>query len=90
MEIKQFIQTFATKTKAMIAWLEGYKTLSGEEKKERLDEHLTKYVDLTIDNLGLNFLFKFVLKRILLDNIPAITQTIFDLVKVKVEGVTKV
>ncbi len=89
MQIKEFIETFATKTKGMIAWLEGYKELSNEEKKERLDEHLTKYAETTINTLPLNFILKIALKHILLKNIPIITQAIFDLVKAKVEGVTK-
>lgn len=89
MEIRQFIQTFTTKTKAMITWLEKYKELSGDEKKDRLDSHLKQYVELTIDNIGLNFILKFALKKILLNNIPTLTQVIFDLLKAKVEGVTK-
>lgn len=88
MKFKDFIVTFASKTKGMIAWLEGYKELSGKEKKERLDKHLTQYVEATIDNIGLNFVLKFALRKILLNNIPTITQCIFDLVKAKVEGVT--
>ena len=89
MQIKDFIEIFATKTRGMIVWLEGYKELSNEEKKKRLDYHLTEYTEMAIDNLGLNFIFKFTLRKILLDNIPVITQTIFDLIKAKVEGAIK-
>lgn len=89
MHITEFIKNFATKTKGMIAWLEGYKELSNEEKKQRLDYHLTEYVEMTIDNIGLNFILKFALKKLLLNNIPTITQAIFDLVKAKVEGITE-
>jgi len=89
MQIKEFIETFATKTKGMIAWLEGYKELSNEEKKRRLDVQISEWVELTIDSIGLNFIFKFALKKILINNIPTITQAIFDLVKVKVEGITE-
>lgn len=89
MQFTEFIKTFASKTKGTIAWLEGYNELSNEEKKRRLDYQITEWVEMTIDNIGLNFILKFALKKLLVNNIPTITQAIFDLVKVKVEGITE-
>lgn len=89
MHIKTFIKDFVQNTKGYIEKYEQYKELSGEDKKKRVDTLIYDYVQAVIDNVGLNFMFRFVLKKILLDNIPTFTQIIFDLLKAKIEGITK-
>lgn len=89
MHIKTFIKDFVQNTKSYIEKYEQYKDLTGEEKKARVDSLIYEYVEAVIDNIGLNFIFKFVIKKLLLENIPTITQLIFDLLKAKVDGITK-
>lgn len=59
--------------------------LNNEEKKERLDEMATEYAKMIIDNLPSNFVIKWALRKAIIENIPAITQVIFDLLKAKVK-----
>lgn len=89
MKIKNFIQNVFEQTKTYIEKYEQYKDLTGEEKKARVDEIITEYIQATIDNIGLNFFAKFIIKKLLLENIPIITQCIFDLIKTKIGGITK-
>lgn len=89
MKIKEFIENFTNVSKAIIERVETYKDLSGEEKKERVDEVVTNYVTGVIDNIQVNFIVRFILKKLLIDNIPTITQIIFDLIKTKISGITK-
>lgn len=89
MNFKGFIQTIVKETKFYIEKYEQFKELNGKQKKARVDEVITDYVENTIDNIGLNFIVKFIIKKILIENIPTITQCIFDLIKSKVEGITK-
>ena len=89
MEIKAFINGVAETTKKYIEKFEEYKELTGEQKKARVDDLIANYIEIAIDGLGLNFILKFVLKKLLMDNVPIITQTIFDLLKAKVDGITK-
>lgn len=89
MKIKNFIKNVFEQTKTYIEKYEQYKDLTGEEKKARVDEIITEYIQATIDNIGLNFIAKFIIKKLLLENIPIITQCIFDLIKTKIEGITK-
>ena len=89
MDIKTFIQNLATNAKNYIEKLQQYEELSGEEKKERLDEIIEEYIEVAIDSIKMNVVFKYVLKKLLLANVPVITQVIFDLIKTKIEGITK-
>lgn len=89
MKIKEFIQTIAKQTKFYIEKYEQIKDLSGKQKKARVDEVITEYIENTIDSIGLNFIVKLIVKKILIDNVPTITQCIFDLIAAKVQGITK-
>ena len=89
MDIKTFIQNLATNAKNYIEKLQKFEELSGEEKKERLDEIIEEYIEVAIDSIKMNVIFKYVLKKVLLANVPVITQVIFDLIKAKIEGITK-
>lgn len=89
MDVKTFILNVVSNTKNYIEKFEKYKELTGEQKKARVDEIIREYIEATIDTIGLNIIFKFVIKKVLIDNIPVITQAIFDLLKAKVDGITK-
>ena len=89
MNLKEFLQNVAEQTKTYIEKYEEYKELNGKQKKARVDDLIIHYVETTIDGIGLNFIFKFVLKKLLIDNIPNITQIVFDLIKTKVDGITE-
>ena len=89
MKLKEFLQNVAEQTKTYIEKYEEYKELNGKQKKARVDDLITHYIETTIDGIGLNFVFKFVLKKLLIENIPNITQIVFDLIKTKVDGITE-
>ena len=89
MKIKEFIQNISKETARYIEKYEQIKDLSGEQKKARVDGVITEYIETTIDKIGLNFIIKFIIKKLLIENIPVITQCIFDLIKSKVDGITK-
>ena len=85
-KVKDFIQNIVNETKHYIEKYEEYKSLSGEEKKARVDNILKNYIETAIDTVGLNFIVKFIVKKILIENISTITQCIFDLLKLKKES----
>lgn len=89
MKIKEFIKNFVDETKHYIEKYEQYKELSGVQKKARVDDIIKTYIENTIDTIGLNFIVKLIIKKLLIENIPIITQCVFDLIKAKVEGITK-
>lgn len=89
MKIKEFIKNIVAESKHYIEKYEQYKDLTGEEKKARVDDILKTYIENTIDTIGLNFIVKLIIKKLLIENIPVITQCVFDLIKAKVEGITK-
>lgn len=89
MDIKSFINGVAETTKKYIEKYQEYEELTGEQKKARVDDLIANYIEIAIDGIGLNFIFKFVLKKLLMDNIPIITQAIFNLIQSKVKGITK-
>lgn len=89
MEIKELIVNISNLALDRIASLAKSKMLDNLEKKERLDDYITDYINVAMGKLKLNFVFKLILKKFLIPNVPVITQSIFDLVKVKLEGVTR-
>ena len=89
MKLKDFIQGFTQTAKDYIEKYEKYKELTGEQKKQRVDGLLKSYCETAIDNIGLNFVFKFVFKNLIIENIPNLTQVIFDLLEAKISGITK-
>lgn len=89
MNFKDFIQNIAKETKIYIEKYEQFKELNGKQKKARVDEVITDYIECTIDNVILNPIARFIFKKLLIQNIPVITQCIFDLIASKVEGITK-
>lgn len=88
MKTKDLINGFVTTTKANIIEL-AQTELSDSNKKMVLDHKITTYLENALNNLTINFILKIALKKLLLPNVSLITQTIYDLLKAKIEGVTK-
>lgn len=88
MEIKNFILDFVNETRKNI--IELAKTeLNNNNKKMVLDQRIIDFLDNTIAGVKLNFILKLALKKLLLPNVSIITQIIFDLLKTRIEGITK-
>lgn len=88
MELKNFILNFVNTTKQNI--IELAKTeLNNNNKKMVLDQKIIDFLDNTIAGVRLNFILKLALKKLLLPNVSIITQIIFDLLKARIEGITK-
>lgn len=88
MEFKNFILNFVNTTKQNI--IELAKTeLNNNNKKMVLDQRIIDFLDNTIAGVKLNFILKLALKKLLLPNVSIITQIVFDLLKAKIEGITK-
>lgn len=88
MELKTFIKEFAEKAKNKIAEL-VQSNLSGAEKKQMLDEKMTKWAEELLNTAKINVLIKQAVKQFVIKNIPVITQAIFDLIKSRVAGITE-
>lgn len=89
MKLKDFINGFALTAKDYIGKYEQYSELSGEEKKARVDSMLLAYCNNALDNLPLNFVLKWAFKKLLIPNIPHLTQAAFNLIASKIDGITK-
>ncbi len=89
MEIKGFIDNFVETAQMYIEKYEECKDLTGAQKKERLDDIITNYVNVALDGIGLNFIVKFIIRKLLIENIPFITQQIFNLIQARIKGITK-
>lgn len=88
MKLKEFIKNFAEQAKNKIIEL-AHTELTNENKKLMLDHYIVEYVEKAINGLTVNFVFKIALRKLILPNISVITQLIFDLLKAKIEGITK-
>lgn len=88
MELKNFILNFVNTTKTNIIDL-AKTELNNNNKKMVLDQRIIDFLDNTIAGVKLNFILKLALKKLLLPNVSVITQIIFDLLKAKIEGITK-
>lgn len=89
MKFSEFIKDFAKTTKTYITKYEEYSELTNEQKKQRVDEIITNYLEMALDNLGMNFISKLIVRKLILENVPVLTQVIFDLIKSKVKGITE-
>lgn len=63
--------------------------LSNEEKKQALDLAVKSYVESFLERQPVGWFASFLINKFIIPNIPFITQKIFDLLKTKIEGVTK-
>lgn len=88
MEFKNFIKEFVDETKENIIDL-AKTELNNSNKKLELDSRIIDFLDDTLSGVKLNFILKFALKKLLLPNVSAITQIIYDLLKAKIDGITK-
>ena len=88
MKIREFISNFASTAKENIVEL-AQTELSNENKKLMLDHTIIEYIEKALNGMTVNIFLKFALRKLLLPNVSLITQIIFDLLKAKVEGVTK-
>ena len=89
MKFKEFIEKFKNKTTELINFFEKQKKLTGAEKKAQVDFAIKNWVEDILQGSDLNFIIKFILKKYVLNNIPVITQSIFDLIKIRIEGITE-
>lgn len=88
MKLKEFITNFVEQAKNKIIEL-AQTELTNENKKLMLDHYIIDYVEKAINGLTINFVFKIALRKLVLPNVSLITQLIFDLLKAKIEGITK-
>lgn len=60
--------------------------IENKEKKEKLDEVITAFVENMLTKVKLNFFVKLCIKKLVLPHIAEITQVIYDLLKAKITG----
>jgi len=65
------------------------KELSNLEKKAKLDKAVEVYFMTLLASTKINWFSKFVIEKVVVPNIPTITQAIYDLLKEKIKGITK-
>lgn len=63
--------------------------IGNAEKKQMLDDAVTAYIIQTLNAASPNFFIRWAITKLLLPNISIITQKIFDLLKEKIDGLTK-
>lgn len=88
MKFKTFVNNFIKKATDTIESVEKFSELEGQQKKERLDDVLTKFAKKALDQCGLNFALKFIIEKFVINNIPIISQAIFDLIEKRIKGIT--
>lgn len=65
------------------------KELSDVAKKDKLDKAVTTYFVSLLASTKINWFAKFVINKVVVPNIPTITQAIYELLKAKIKGITK-
>ena len=65
------------------------KELSNLEKKNKLDKAVEVYFISLLASTKINWFSKFVIEKVVIKNIPTITQAIYELLKEKIKGITK-
>lgn len=88
-KFKEFIDGFKQTTQTYIEKYEKIQSLSNQEKKKQLDDIVEQYAETAINKINLNVFSRYIIKKFIINNIPYLTQAIFDLIKTKIEGVTK-
>lgn len=96
--VKQFITGVFEITTQAIKKYEEYKELTGQQKMERVNDYVVNLIFESLSNIGnecergplfSNTLFVWIIKKIVIKCIPVITQKIYDLIQMKIEGITK-
>ena len=85
---KVLIQNFVKFATANITEL-AKKELDNTDKKAKLDNAMKVYLLTTLTGCKLNLITKWVIEKYVINNIPVLTQAIYDLLKDKIKGVTK-
>ena len=88
MKLDELIDKFFANTKKDIVEL-AQTELSNENRKLSLDHSITDFLTQAINGLTVNIFAKMILKKMFLPIVPMLTQWVFDLLKAKIEGVTK-
>ena len=87
-DVTKFITEFIDNAKCKITEL-AKTELENTEKKHQLDMFIASKVTELVGKLKLGWFTKLVISRCVVPNISIFTQHIYDLLKAKVEGVTK-
>lgn len=63
--------------------------LNNDVKKQKLDNYIIKIINQAMDRLGFNPIAKWAVRTFAIPYVDDITQYIYDLLKARVDGVTK-
>lgn len=63
--------------------------LDNAEKKNALDRAIRGYLVPLLATAKMGVVTKFIFNKFVIDNIPVITQAIYDLIKLRIKGVTE-
>lgn len=91
---KVIIQEFVNYAKINIADL-AQSELSNKEKKDKLDKAIKGWLIPILATAKISipfvpdFIVKFMFEKFIINNIPVLTQAVYDLLKDKIKGVTK-
>ena len=89
MQVKDFVIKFGEEAKKYIAYYENFKELKGEQRKNRVIDVLTEWLERTIITLPINPVIRFILKKAIIAALPYIVQVVFNLIESRIEGITK-
>lgn len=87
-KIKDFLQGLVGSTKTKIEHLVSV-NLDNQTKKEALDDYVRDWAVVKLQTSKFNVLTKWLIQKIIIDNISVITQFIFDLLKENIHNLTK-
>lgn len=87
-KFKELFKIIVVNTKVKIKEL-ALTELDNTEKKQKLDDYIVHLINITMDNLGFNFVARWVVNHYLIPYVDDLTQYVYDLLKAKVNGVTK-
>jgi len=82
---KTVINNFVNYVKINIIDL-AKKELDNSEKKKKLDKAVYVYLETLVSGVRINLFVKFIIEKFIIQNIPVITQAIYDLLKSKIES----
>lgn len=85
----EFFNGFVETAKEQITELVN-EEIENKEKKNKLDVVITEFAETTLAKAKLNIFVKLAIKKLVIPHIACITQTIYDLLKAKITGVTDV
>lgn len=89
MQLKEFILTFGDKTKELIKYYEEFNQLKGNQKKDRVVDTLSNWIEITLKDVKMNGIFKMTIKLFIKFALPEIVQVAFNLIESNIKGITK-